>query len=214
MVSSIRTDPSRGEGQGEGPNSAQSRAPCRMFRRCGTAVLLGFALVGSAFAASPEVDARAAAEDARQAFAAGDFPRAIVRFEDARRLKPAPGLLFNLGQSHRRAGHVALAVSFFRRYLETNPPPAQTQVVQALLRELEPTGLLAPPPMPPLEGEPLWLPSTPTEFTLHPSPPPLLVTRWWFWTLIGAAAAGGAVALGVGLAPHPAPTSLSPIDAR
>jgi tetratricopeptide (TPR) repeat protein len=99
------------------------------------AVLL---LAGAAHAASAsETAARAAALEAKKAFDLGDFAKAIEQYEAAYKLKAAPGLLFNLGQSHRRAGHFDRATFYFRRYLETNPPAAQAKATEDVLAEVE-----------------------------------------------------------------------------
>ena len=95
-------------------------------------------LAGVASAApSPEKAARAAALEAKKAFDLGDYPKAIERYEAAYQLKAVPGLLFNLGQSHRRAGSLDRAVFYFRRYLETNPPLAQGKATEEVLAQVE-----------------------------------------------------------------------------
>ena len=75
-------------------------------------------LASIAGAAGPgEKEARAAALEAKKAFDLGDYAKAIEQYESAYRLKAAPGLLFNLGQSHRKAGNLDRATFYFRRYL-------------------------------------------------------------------------------------------------
>ncbi|MDP2275506.1 MAG: tetratricopeptide repeat protein [Archangium sp.] len=92
--------------------------------------------VASAAPAS-ETAARAAALEAKKAFDLGDYAKAIEQYEAAYKLKAAPGLLFNLGQSHRRAGHLDKASFYFRRYLETNPPTAQAKATEDVLAEVD-----------------------------------------------------------------------------
>lgn len=94
-----------------------------------------FAGVASADAVTDQ--ARAAALAGKKAYDTNDFVTAIARYEEAYRLKPAAGLLFNLGQSHRRAGHPDQALSYFRRYLETDPPRAQAEAVEALVAQVQ-----------------------------------------------------------------------------
>lgn len=95
-------------------------------------------LSGLALAApAAETAARAAALEAKKAFDLGDFPKAIEQYEAAYKLKAAPGLLFNLGQSHRRAGNLDKATFYFRRYLETNPPEAQAKATEEVLAQVE-----------------------------------------------------------------------------
>ncbi len=99
---------------------------------------LGLLLSGLAAAApASETAARAVALEAKKAFDLGDYAKAIERYEAAYKLKAAPGLLFNLGQSHRRAGHLDKASFYFRRYLETNPPAAQARATEDVLAEVD-----------------------------------------------------------------------------
>lgn len=99
---------------------------------------LGLANPGLANAMSPaEKAARAAALEAKKAFDLGDFPKAIEQYEAAYQLKAAPGLLFNLGQSHRKAGNLDRASFYFRRYLETNPPAAQAKATEDVIAEVD-----------------------------------------------------------------------------
>lgn len=95
-------------------------------------------LASIAGAAGPgEKEARAAALEAKKAFDLGDYAKAIEQYESAYRLKAAPGLLFNLGQSHRKAGNLDRATFYFRRYLETDPPAAQAKATEDVLAEVE-----------------------------------------------------------------------------
>lgn len=101
--------------------------------------VLCLAMLSGLVAAAPaqETAARAAALEAKTAFDLGDYPRAIEQYEAAYKLKAAPGLLFNLGQCHRRAGHLDKASFYFRRYLETNPPSAQAKATEEVLAEVD-----------------------------------------------------------------------------
>lgn len=101
-------------------------------------LLLVTLLASVAAAAAPgEKEARAAALEAKKAFDLGDYAKAIEQYEAAYKLKAAPGLLFNLGQSHRKAGNLDRATFYFRRYLETNPPEAQAKATEDVLAEVE-----------------------------------------------------------------------------
>ncbi|MBL8914273.1 MAG: tetratricopeptide repeat protein [Archangium sp.] len=105
-----------------------------------TELALGVALLlvaGVAHADEVEVRARAAALEGKKAFDTNDFVKAISKYEEAYRLKPAPGLLFNLAQSHRKAGHLDEALSYFKRYLETNPAKPQADAVETLITQTE-----------------------------------------------------------------------------
>lgn len=169
------------------------------------ALLLGLGWAGPA-SAEDLTQARATAGEARRAFERNDFTGAIDRYEAAYRLKPAPGLLFNLAQSHRLAGNLAAASSYFTRFLQTRPPRFQAEVTGLLLRQLElergrVEGLHR------LEQEQARLVLARSEaltasrrleaelalqadWAAHP-----ITTRWWFWSTIAAVVAGTAVAL-------------------
>ncbi len=103
-----------------------------------SSVLFLLLLSGLAVAApASETAARAAAQEGKTAFDLGDWAKAIERYEEAYKLKAAPGLLFNLGQSHRRAGNLDKASFYFRRYLETNPPEVQAKATEEVLAQLD-----------------------------------------------------------------------------
>ena len=162
-------------------------------------------LASHAHAQTPEAEAKAAVVEGRRAFEAGDYATAIKKYEAAQQLKPAPLLLFNLGQSHRFAGHVELATRYFRGYLTTSPPPVQARAIEALIERLQAQRLLE------VFNERMVLEKTRLALAekqfalglcseLPPEPP--VTSRWWFWTIIGAAAVGTAVTVAVAAA-HP-----------
>ncbi|MDX2009419.1 MAG: tetratricopeptide repeat protein [Myxococcaceae bacterium] len=100
-------------------------------------VLLLALAAPASMAQTAEARARALALEGKKAFDVGDFRTAIERYEAAYRLKAAPGLLFNLGQCHRKVGALDEALSFFRRYLESNPPEAQAKATEQVIAELQ-----------------------------------------------------------------------------
>ena len=163
---------------------------------------------GSALAQAPD-DARAAAMEGKLAFEAGDFAGAITHYEEAQRIKPAAGLLFNLAQSHRHAGHADRAIFYFRAYLETGPASEQVRTVNIAVAELEAERHVA------LERQRMELEKA-RLLTTNPVLPGVtpVTSRWWFWTIIGAATVGTAVAVSVAAAPRGAPTTLADINAR
>ena len=175
-------------------------------------------------ASASEKAAKASALEAKKAFDLNDFPTAIAKYEEAYKLKSAPGLLFNLGQSHRRAGNLDRATFYFRRYLETNPPAAQARATEEVLTQVE--AQLASSKTAQADAEraeterkkveaqrqhdaeaqrrTLELEKTRLEVanaqraaleaSLKTPPPAPVTQRWWFWTGIGAVVIGGAVA--------------------
>ena len=160
-------------------------------------------------AQTPELDARAAASEGRQAFEAGDFARAIEKYEEAQRLKPAPGLLFNLAQSHRRAGHLEKATWYFRGYLTSSPSTPQARAIEALIQRLQSQRLLE------VNNERLEIEKARLDLVQRqvarglcaelPLGPPPVTSHWWFWTIIGAASVGVAITIAVGATAAPAP---------
>ena len=200
-------------------------------------------VAGLAGAAPPaETAARAAAAEAKKAFDLGEFARAIEQYETAYKLKPAPGLLFNLGQSHRRAGNLEKATFYLRRYLESNPPEAQAKATEEVLAQVEAQKRSeqerkdaeqraleeqrrhsAEEQQRQLELEKTRLAvvnAQERQFSLEAAlkqepPPPPVYQRWWFWGAIGVVVIGGAVtATAVATAPHPTPTTFPDINAR
>lgn len=208
------------------------------------ALALALILSTSALAApSAETRARTAAQEAKKAFDLGQYEQAIAGYEEAYRLKPAPGLLFNLGQSHRRAGHLDKATFYFRRYLETNPAPEQARATEEVLAQVEAQRVadeerkraeaeqhrrdqesISHAQQLELENAKLQRAQAEQEaaklaleqsLKAKPAPPPPLVQRPWFWVAIGTAVVGTATAItAVALAPQPTVTTFDDINAR
>jgi len=107
----------------------------------------------------------------------GHFQEAIVEFEKAYNIDPAPILLFNIAQSHRQLGDKERALFFYRRYLEQAPAAKNRREVEQRMKDLteslqqerdlkqkpppgvEPTersgtGPVSPPPPPPPNPDP------------------------------------------------------------
>ncbi|NVB41236.1 hypothetical protein G6O69_25580 [Pseudenhygromyxa sp. WMMC2535] len=98
----------------------------------------------------PEDDdarAKAEAQAAAQAFAAGDYQAAIDHYNSAMSLRPAPKLYYNLGVCHQRLSLTAetpagrtqqrdLAIENYNAYLEQNPRAEDRFEVADTIREL------------------------------------------------------------------------------
>lgn len=54
-------------------------------------------------------------------YQAQKYEEAIPEFKAAYDLDPRPGLLFNLAQSYRKAGHLREAIQYYDRYLTSDP---------------------------------------------------------------------------------------------
>jgi tetratricopeptide (TPR) repeat protein len=194
----------------------------------------------SAEGASPDGPrARALALEGRKAFDAGDFAGAILRYQEAWRLEPVPGLLFNLGQSYRRAREPQRALSYYRRYLETKPAAAYAAAVTTLITQLEAEERAAGDERArraAREADTRRLGEEATRLQLLaqsgpaasarrvelelkrkdlPPPTPPITQRWWFWTGLGVVVAGAAItATVVATSPHPLATTFPDLDAR
>lgn len=200
------------------------------------ALLLLCALLAGADARaeSTEAQAKRLAMDGRKAFDTGDFATAIARYEEAYKLKAAPGLLFNMGQCHRKTGELEKALSYFRRYLETNPPQAQATATEQVVAEVkaqldaeqerrrteeeaaqrakaDELRVAAARAEADAAAKKLQLELTRRE---QPPPPPI-TSRWWFWAgIAGVVVAGAATATAVATAPKPTMTTFPDINAR
>ncbi len=114
-------------------------------------VLVTFVVPASATAApAPDPRAVQAVSAGRAAFDRGDYAGAIVQFEAARALRPAPKLHYNLGVCHMRlfrgaeargdaptaSTHAAAAIEAFNLYLRDRPQAEDRPEVEAMVRAL------------------------------------------------------------------------------
>ena len=205
-------------------------------------LILFVSLAGAdARAESAEAQAKRIAIEGKKAFDTGDFATAIARYQDAYKLKPAPGLLFNLGQCHRKTGELEKALSYFNRYLETNPLKAQATATEQVIAEVKAQLDLDRERAKEVEArrraeeeeankarqDELRVSAARAEadaaakklqleLTRREAPPPTPITaRWWFWAgIAGVVVAGAATATVVATAPKPIMTTFPDINAR
>jgi tetratricopeptide (TPR) repeat protein len=170
-------------------------------------MIVGFVLAAPAQAEDARTQARGHFEAGRKLYQVGEYGAALTEFQRAFLLKEDPVFIYNIAQCHRQLGDGRQAITFYKRYLGTNPPAANRQQVQKLIADLEraqssepapvpsppPVRLAAPEPPPPA-------PSAIVASAPPPSPPDQpIYGRWWFWTGVAAVVAGGvATALLVG----------------
>ena len=123
------------------------------FARAVTCLALVCCASSAAVAQAPsdEARARALAERGFRDYDAGRYAEAIEAFEEAYRLSPVPGLLFNIARAYQHQGpeHCAAALEHYRRYLATDPDAANRASVEARIDEIEPC---AEPRAPPAES--------------------------------------------------------------
>jgi len=81
--------------------------------------------------------AKALYEQGLSAYNLGKFDEAIKAFSDAYALSQAPGLLFNIAQSHRLAKDYERATYFYTTYLRLKPDAANRADVEARLQEMK-----------------------------------------------------------------------------
>lgn len=86
--------------------------------------------------ADPRVEARRHFKTGMFLINEGKYDEAIAELLEAYAIKPHPNVLFNVARAHEAAGRPAEAVSFYRRYLDANPPDSDK--VRETLAKLEP----------------------------------------------------------------------------
>jgi len=101
------------------------------------ALALSLALAAPAGAQSMKKGAKAFFEKGASEYNLGHFAEAIVQFEKAYEIDPAPILLFNIGQCHRQTGNKERAAFFYRRYLEQNPKAENRAEVESRIADLD-----------------------------------------------------------------------------
>src|SRR5262249_27654546 len=98
-----------GEGQGQHPG-AERQMKCVFFA----------VLMVAAVARADETGDKVWQEGMRL-YEVGDWSAAVQKFEEAYRINPAPNILFNLGQAHRKLKDYEKALFYFRTYLRNKP---------------------------------------------------------------------------------------------
>lgn len=102
--------------------------------------LLAFAAPAAAGPASTgerRARARAHEQEGLKAQAAGAYDRAVDDYQRAYDLAPVTGLIFNMAEAHRLAGHHALALAHYRRYLAAEPTGLAAREAAARIGPLE-----------------------------------------------------------------------------
>lgn len=158
-------------------------------------------------------------------YQAQKFEEAIPEFKAAYDIDPRAGLLFNIAQSYRKAGHPRDAIQYYDRYLTSDPridtdtrrkvdgylaearntlAALELEMKQRLAEEKAARDRDSEPPPPAIHQPPVVAPA--------PAPPPPLVSieprrdvtpvykKPWFWVTLGAVAVvvvGAGVAAGV-----------------
>jgi tetratricopeptide (TPR) repeat protein len=173
---------------------------------------------------------------AKAHFAAGlrhfnltEYEQALGEFKEGYRSKPDPVFLYNIGQCHRKLGHIEEAITFYRSYLREAPDAKNRDEVERRIGELESlrdaqnasstsSEMAKPRPSPtsqaaqeraaaeasvPGPGAGIGLDSR-AEAPARSARP--TYKRWWFWAATGAVVVGAAT-VGIVMARRD-PTSL------
>lgn len=169
----------------------------------------------TAFAGDDATVAKEHYETGVRHFDLSEFEQALVDFKEAYRNKPDPVFLYNIGQCHRKLGHLDDAITFYQTYLRRAPDAKNRQEVERRIGELESlrdaesasivnsTGRSLPPPTSAeAQGKSAaqTVDTTSTTAALDfgardetvPQSSGAIYKQWWFWTAIGAVAAGTA----------------------
>ncbi len=145
-----------------------------------------------------------------QLYKISNYSRALAEFQEAYRLYPKPGLLFNMARCHEVLAHLQPALRYYKLYLEKSPSAPNRELVVTRVAMLEARLKKAreaekpEPPVKPVKSEPPVKPppaSAPTaapasaseKLAPEPAPPRRTWRRTAGWV---ALAAGGAVLAG------------------
>lgn len=127
-------------------------------------------------------------ENGLSLFARGSFEAAVAEFRKAYEVEARADFLLQIGRSFDKLGQTQKALYFFKRYLSTAPPNADSRPeAQAYVSRFE-----EPPTAEPTTA------SIPTSDLVHVPESSPVWHRWWFWTTVGIVVVG-AVTLGVAL---------------
>jgi uncharacterized membrane protein YidH (DUF202 family) len=107
-----------------------------------------------AAAAGPKEDAQAHIQKATAAHEAGDFSLALTELEAAYTLDAQPDLLYAIGQVHVKLANCPVAITFYERFLATNPGPEPSTAANDAINNCKSTMAAQPPPADPVPEQP------------------------------------------------------------
>ncbi len=152
------------------------------------------ALTTSAIAGAKD-EAKIHRDKANAAHAAGKYDEARKELEIAYALDPQPALLYALGQVNVMQGQCAKAITFYERFLESNPSESQAKKTREAIETCR--KLLAPEPP---ANEPVEKPiDKPIEKPIIIEKPVTIVTstRPWYTDVVGDVLVGAGLAAGI-----------------
>lgn len=134
--------------------------------------------------------AKAAYQAGSDAYLKGDYQTALQKFLEARQLRPAPLLDYNIGMTYEGLGDTPNALAYYQLYLQEDPNSQQHDQVAAHVAELEKQLQQSPQPA---QAQPAQAQPTPTYqqpdqapvyqgYTMPPPQPPAKKKKkslWW-----------------------------------
>src|SRR4051812_6436550 len=149
-------------------------------------------------APSPRARALELFEQSAKAYRDGRFQDAIDLLVEARRIKPEPVLLYNIGRAYEALGKPTEAADAYAAYLEEDPKAADRRAIEirittlrAQAGELDKARTMPPP------AEPKPLPPEPASSAPPPQASDSLAVVPWVVTGAGVVGIGAGVVLGL-----------------
>lgn len=121
--------------------------PSRLAAALLTATLVSTAslnAVAAQGAASEDAEAKALFEAGREAFDAGKYETALVRWKEAHTLSRRPALLYNIGLAHDRLRQDAAAIEAFEAFVSALPDDPRTPDARARIEAMQAAKVLSP----------------------------------------------------------------------
>lgn len=163
--------------------------------------LIGLASPQGYAAEPPTPAAKAAAKKAYEQGTAfykrGEWDQAIEQFELCYKNLPQPVFLFNIGQSHNKAGRPEQALTYYKRFLADAPTAPNHTEVEETIAELEKQTATPKVQLATMETYPVTAPDEPPPQG-HVAKKPIWPLSKKTWLIIGGAA-GGAIILGTAI---------------
>ena len=161
------------------------------------------ALLATPAAADSKTEAQKHITRAGEAHAKGNYAEALQELTFAYALDPEPELLYAIGQVQMKLGHCSEAITFYKRFLATNPGSEDAGVAKKAIEACKVDKPAEPPP--PVEPPPpIEPPKPPPVEPPKPAPPPkpVVVTpvvepRAWYRDYLGDALVASGLVAGV-----------------
>jgi len=141
------------------------------------------------------------------------YSMALEEYLAAYTLQPYPPFLYNVARIHHKQNHLAEAIAYYQRYLDSADPGQPEKAKQYLAEAQQQLTVEQDKAMP--APAPIALPAlSARSMPVAPAAPPVLAApvapsehkasrprykQWWVWTLVGVATAGAAMAIGIGV---------------